>query len=376
MWCRFEPSVLRELRQSLGLNQTQVAAQAGCCRPMITMIENGRRKPSRRLLRRVLGALARVALERKVVDLKWWGRMREIAVLCRVRWTRVKNIERVEYSHPFVYDLSVPGPETFYAGHGGLFVHNTFTIANVIQQVQRPTLVLAHNKTLAAQLYGEFKEFFPENSVEYFVSLLRLLPARGLRALERHLYREGRLDQRAHRADAPVGHQGAARAPRRDHRRDGVGHLRPGRSRDVPRDDPASEPRRAHGPAHACCVGSPTCSTRATSWTCRRGTYRVRGDVIDVFPAESAREAVRIELFDETIESLAVFDPLTGEVQRKLPRYTIYPGSHYVTPQGAPDRRHRSHPRRAARAARRCCATRTSWSKRSGSSSAPCSTWR
>ena len=63
------------------------------------------------------------------------------------------------------------------------------------------------------------------------------------------------------------------------------------------------------------------------------GTYRVRGDVIDVFPAESAREAIRIELFDETIESLALFDPLTGEVQRKVPRYTVYPGSHYVTPK-------------------------------------------
>jgi intein/homing endonuclease len=155
------PTALRELRQKLGLHQAQVAARAGCCRPMITMLENGRRKPSRRLLRRVLGALARTALERKVVDLQWWAKMREIACLCRVRWTRVKKLDRIEYSRPYVYDLSVPGPETFYAGHGGIFVHNTYTIGNVIQHVQRPTLVMAHNKTLAAQLYGEFKEFFP-----------------------------------------------------------------------------------------------------------------------------------------------------------------------------------------------------------------------
>ena len=163
--------------------------------------------------------------------------------------------------------------------------------------------------------------------------VLRLLPARGLRALERHLHREGRLDQRAHRADAPVGDQGAARAQRRDHRRDGVGDLRPRRSRGVPRDGPAPDPRRAAWISAGCCAGSRTCSTRATSSICRPGTYRVRGDVIDIFPAESEREAMRVELFDETIESLALFDPLTGEIQRKVPRYTVYPGSHYVTPR-------------------------------------------
>ena len=96
----------------------------------------------------------------------------------------------------------------------------TFSIANVIAQVQRPTLVLAPNKTLAAQLYGEFKAFFPNNAVEYFVSYYDYYLG--------YLYREGRLDQRPHRADATVGDQGPAGAQGRDHRDYGVVHLRPG----------------------------------------------------------------------------------------------------------------------------------------------------
>src|SRR5205814_1945933 len=82
----------------------------------------------------------------------------------------VSSVEPIDYLHPYVYDLSVPGPQTFLSGRGGMFVHNTYTVASVIQRVQRPTMVLAHNKTLAAQLYSEFRGYFPHNAVEYFVS--------------------------------------------------------------------------------------------------------------------------------------------------------------------------------------------------------------
>src|SRR5205814_7088590 len=100
----------------------------------------------------------------------WWIQWRAMHALCVVRWTRVSSVEPIDYLHPYVYDLSVPGPQTFLSGRGGMFVHNTYTVASVIQRVQRPTMVLAHNKTLAAQLYGEFRGFFPHNAVEYFVS--------------------------------------------------------------------------------------------------------------------------------------------------------------------------------------------------------------
>ena len=102
----------------------------------------------------------------------------------------------------------------------------------------------------------------------------------------------------------------------------------------------------------------------------------MRGDVIDIFPAESEREALRVELFDDEIESLTLFDPLTGEILRKVPRYTIYPKTHYVTPRERLVTRGRSDSRRAARAAERAVRTQTSWSKRSGWSSARASTSR
>jgi len=326
------PSTIRRLRKSLGLSQIDVSTRAGCCRPMITMLENGRRKPSRRLLRKVLGAMARAALERKVVDLRWWGQLRELAGLCRVRWTQVKKLERVEYSHPYVYDLSVPGPETFFAGHGGLFVHNTYTIANAIQQVQRPTLVMAHNKTLAAQLYGEFKEFFPENSVEYFVSYYDYYqPEAYVPSSDTYIEKDASINEHIEqmrlsatkalleRSDsiivATVSAIYGLGDPASYHQM--ILHLNRGEIMDQRR-----LLRRLADMQY----------TR-NELDLQAGTYRVRGDVIDVFPAESAREAVRIELFDESIESLALFDPLTGEILRKLPRYTIYPGSHYVTPR-------------------------------------------
>ncbi|MFZ2507981.1 MAG: LAGLIDADG family homing endonuclease, partial [Steroidobacteraceae bacterium] len=161
---------LKYLRLGLGLTQKDLARSARCSRPMISSIENGRRRPGRALLARILDGLAVQAKGKAVAEISWWSNWKKLHGLCSLRWTRIRNIERIQYEHPYVYDLSVPGPETFLAGSGGIFVHNTFTIANVIQKLQRPTLVLAHNKTLAAQLYGEFREYFPRNSVEYFVS--------------------------------------------------------------------------------------------------------------------------------------------------------------------------------------------------------------
>ena len=107
-----------------------------------------------------------------------------------------------------------------------------------------------------------------------------------------------------------------------------------------------------------------------------RGTFRVRGDTIDVFPAEHSELAIRIELFDDEIESLQLFDPLTGRIRQKIPRFTVYPASHYVTPRDTVVCGDRDDQGRAARAARRASSGRASWSRRSGSSSAPASTSR
>ena len=208
----------------------------------------------------------------------------------------------------------------------------TFTIANVIARLGRPAMVLAPNKTLAAQLYGEFREFFPENAVEYFVSYYdyyqpeAYVPSRDLfiekdSSINEHIeqMRLSATKSLLEREDSiivatvsciygigdPVDYHGM------------ILHLREKEKfsqRDVIARLVAMQYDR-------------------NDMDFRRGTFRVRGDVIDVFPAESSEIALRLELFDDEVESLTLFDPLTGHAHQRVPRFTVYPSSHYVTPR-------------------------------------------
>jgi excinuclease ABC subunit B len=208
----------------------------------------------------------------------------------------------------------------------------TYTIANVIQQVQRPALVLAHNKTLAAQLYGEFKTFFPKNAVEYFVSYYDYYqPEAYVPSSDTFIEKDASINEHIEqmrlsatkalleRPDSIIVATVSAIYGLGDPQAylSMVLHMSRG-----DRLDQRKLLRRLADMQY----------TR-NEMDLQQGTYRVRGDVIDVFPAESEREAVRIELFDDTIESLSFFDPLTGEVLRRVPRLTIYPSTHYVTPK-------------------------------------------
>ena len=208
----------------------------------------------------------------------------------------------------------------------------TFTMANVIARTGRPAIVIAPNKTLAAQLYAEFREFFPDNAVEYFVSYYdyyqpeAYVPSRDLfiekdSSINEHIeqMRLSATKSLLEREDSvivatvsciygigdPVDYHGM------------ILHLR--------------EHER---------IGQRGIISRLTEmqyqrneFDFRRGTFRVRGDVIDVFPAENSELAVRVSLFDDEVEQLSVFDPLTGQIIKKLPRFTVYPSSHYVTPR-------------------------------------------
>ncbi len=206
----------------------------------------------------------------------------------------------------------------------------TYTIANVVQQIQRPTLVMAPNKTLAAQLYGEFKSFFPHNAVEYFVSYYDYYqPEAYVPASDTFIEKDSSINEHIEqmrlaatktllsRPDAIVVATVSAiyglGAPEdylslrlilskgeRIDQRDLINHL------------------------------TQLQYTR-NEYELQRGTFRVRGEVIDVFPAELDSEAVRIELFDGEVEQLSMFDPLTGESLRRMQRYTIYPKTHYAT---------------------------------------------
>ncbi|MBA3903994.1 MAG: excinuclease ABC subunit B, partial [Rhodocyclaceae bacterium] len=208
----------------------------------------------------------------------------------------------------------------------------TYTMANVIARLGRPAMVLAPNKTLAAQLYSEFREFFPENAVEYFVSYYdyyqpeAYVPSRDLfiekdSSINEHIeqMRLSATKSLLERRDVvivgtvsaiygigdPVDYHGM------------ILHLREGETigqRDVIKRLAEMQYERNEIDFH-------------------RGTFRVRGDVIDIFPAENAEFALRLSLFDDVIESLQMFDPLTGHLKQKLVRFTVYPSSHYVTPR-------------------------------------------
>ena len=208
----------------------------------------------------------------------------------------------------------------------------TFTIANVIQQVQRPTLVLAHNKTLAAQLYGEFKVFFPKNSVEYFVSYYDYYqPEAYVPASDTFIEKDASINEHIEqmrlsatkalleRPDSIIVATVSAIY--------GLGDPQAYLSMvlHMSRGDSLEQRKLLRRLADM--------QYTRNEIDLQQGTYRVRGDVIDIFPAESEREAVRVELFDDKIDTLSFFDPLTGEVLRKVPRLTVYPSTHYVTPK-------------------------------------------
>ena len=206
----------------------------------------------------------------------------------------------------------------------------TFTIANIIETVQRPTLIMAPNKTLAAQLYGEMREFFPHNAVEYFVSYYDYYqPEAYVPASDTYIEKDASINDHIEQMRLSATKSMLERSDtiivatvsaiyglgEPDEYHSMVLHLRRGDTIDQ-----RSILRRLTALQY-----------KRNDVVLERGTYRVRGEVIDIYPAESERDALRVELFDDEVENLALFDPLTGEVVRKLPRFTIYPKSHYVT---------------------------------------------
>ncbi len=208
----------------------------------------------------------------------------------------------------------------------------TFTIANVAQKIQRPIMILAPNKTLAAQLYSEMKEFFPHNSVEYFVSYYDYYqPEAYVPSSDTFIDKDASVNEQIEQMRLSATKAMLERRDSiivssvsciyglgdKDAYLEMVLHLSVGdtiNQRDVLRRLTELQYSRNDIELH-------------------RGTYRVRGEVIDIFPAESERDAVRVELFDDEVEQISFFDPLTGEILHKVSRTTIYPKTHYVTPR-------------------------------------------
>ena len=208
----------------------------------------------------------------------------------------------------------------------------TFTIANVIQAVQRPTLIMAPNKTLAAQLYGEMKEFFPRNAVEYFVSYYDYYqPEAYVPSTDTFIEKDASINEHIEQMRLS-----ATKALLE--RKDAI--IVATVSAIYGLGDPQSYLQMLLILKRGDTVDQRAILRRLAELQynrndveLHRGTYRVRGDVIDIFPADSDREAVRVELFGDEIDGLSHFDPLTGEILARLPRVTIYPKTHYVTPR-------------------------------------------
>ena len=208
----------------------------------------------------------------------------------------------------------------------------TYTIANVIERTQRPAIVLAPNKTLAAQLYGEMREFFPRNSVEYFVSYYDYYqPEAYVPSSDTYIEKDASINQH-------IEQMRLSATKALIERPDTI--IVATVSSIYGLGDPESYFSMVLHLVRGDRIDQRTILRRLAEMQYKRneldlsqGNYRVRGDVIDIFPAEAERDAVRIELFDDEIESLSYFDPLTGEVVRRVPRLTIFPKSHYVTPR-------------------------------------------
>ncbi len=243
-------------------------------------------------------------------------------------WEPVRSIHRMVHNG-WVYDLTVPGTETFLAGEEGIFVHNTYTVANVIAELNRPTLILSHNKTLAAQLFAELKGYFPENAVEYFISYYDYYqPEAYVPATDTYIEKEADINEDIERLRLRTT---ASLLSRRDvivvasvsaiyalgdpeETRKFFFVIRRGTSLD--REEML---RRLVELQY----------TRNDA-VLKRGTFRARGDVVEVIPAYE-EQVVRVEFWGDEVERLTIRDPLTGEILEEPEQVAIYPAGHWLT---------------------------------------------
>ena len=320
---------LRWLRQGVRLTARALATTSQMPLESVQAFESGAVAPERVSVLRLLVGLACQAQAVEHFSRRWWQAWDELQAIARLRWSLITAVEPVDYAEPYVYDLTVPGAENFLAGSGGFFVHNTFTIANVVAQVQKPTLVMAHNKTLAAQLYAEFKDFFPKNAVEYFVSYYDYYqPEAYVARHDLYIEKETQINEEIDRLRLAAT---AALLSRRDVLivasvsciyglgspdtwRKYMVHLKVGETF-----------RRT-----ALLRQLVTIQYERNDVEVKTGVFRVRGDTLEIMPV-GQNNAFRIAFFGDEIERIAEYDPVTGEVIGDWPELDVYPAKHFIT---------------------------------------------
>jgi len=319
---------LKKLRIRLGLTQVKLAVASKVSRSYISLIEAGLRTPSVQVARRFIAVFSDIITTTN--DELSLRTLRDMQALTNLGWSPVTSIETSDQPVT-VYDFAVDGSQTFLTGSGGVFVHNTFTMANIVQQYQRPTLVLSHNKTLAAQLYSEFRQFFPDNAVQYFVSYYDYYQP------EAYIPRSDTFIEKDSSINEEIDRLRHAATMSLLTRRDvlivasvscifGLGNVSDYTAMTV--DLKVGERRLRDKLLRQL----NDIQYQRNDMDFVRGKFRVRGDVVDIFPV-GEEVAYRLEFFGDDIERLRRIDPLTGEITGELQELKIFPAKHYVTPQ-------------------------------------------
>lgn len=319
---------LKKVRLVLGLSQKKLADLSTCSRALISLVENNHRLPSRDMFEKIILNLERFSF--KISKLNLLSEIKEKRSLLNLFWSSVKSIKTVE-GEEYVYDFAVEEYENFLVGNGGVFVHNTFTVANVIEKVQKPTLVISHNKTLAGQLAQEFKFLFPDNAVEYFVSYYDYYqPEAYIPQSDTYIEKETEINEEIEKLRLSAT---ASLMTRKDvivvASVSAIYNL----GSPVEYGQAILEIKKGMvvSLSQVLKILVKMYYTR-NDLDFHHGTYRVKGDTVDIFPSYKD-EALRIEFLEDKVERVSIMDPLTAKLIPLEETQVIYPAKHYITPQ-------------------------------------------
>ncbi|OGM05409.1 hypothetical protein A2125_00495 [Candidatus Woesebacteria bacterium GWB1_43_5] len=315
----------RKLRESLGFSQNSLSKAVDCSRPHISLVEADKRKPSNKLVKRFVQVFEGVDKSSSFTD-----EINQLKAMSNIFFSKVKEIQVVNPPSKYVYDIAVEENETFLAGMGGIYVHNTFTVANVIEKLQRPTLIISHNKTLAAQLYQELRDFFPENAVSYFVSYYDYYqPEAYIPRTDTYIEKDSDINELIDKLRLAATANILTRrdtiivasvsciynigSPRE------YGHFVFEFSEGMKISREAILDRL---------VGL---QYERSDFDFHRGTFRVRGNTIDIYPSY-LDEGVSIVLSDNKISEVSQIEPVSGKMINKfLTNFILYPAKHFIT---------------------------------------------
>jgi len=308
---------IRETRVKFKLSQKNLSKGIGCERSYISMLEHKKRHPSKKLFRKIIEYVSKEEPSyKKYLSLLNYG------------FRKIVAINKLNSTTGYVYDLSVKNNETFAAGYGNIFVHNTFTMANVIANTNKTTLVIAHNKTLAAQLYEEFKEFFPENRVEYFISYYDYYqPESYIPAKDQYIEKDSainpRIEQMRHATTASLRSRSDVIVVASVSCIYGLGN--PENYSTMGLDLQVGDTLSRND-----LIGKLVSILYERNDTeLMPGRFRVKGDTIDLIPGY-ANNIIRIELSGNEIERISELEKNTGDLVESYKYFYVYPAKHFV----------------------------------------------